>query len=130
MATLVLPDSNIYISAIRAGVDPFEQFTARLEEWEFATCGTVVLEICRGLRAPSVLERFQERLSVMIFLPTTNAVWKRATQLAWSLDRKGVVLPVPDLIIAACALQADATVLTGDAHFQQIPELRVLERLQ
>jgi predicted nucleic acid-binding protein len=33
------------------------------------------------------------------------------------------------LVIAACALQAGAIVFTGDAHFQQIPGLRVLERL-
>ena len=34
-----------------------------------------------------------------------------------SLDRRGVILPAPDLLIAASALQTDATVLTHDAHF-------------
>ena len=92
--------------------------------------GAIVMEVCRGLRAPTVLERFQDRFNVMIFLPTTNVVWKRATQLAWTLDRKGAVLPIPDLIIAACALQAGATVLTADNHFQIIPGLRVLDRLK
>jgi len=45
------------------------------------------------------------------------------------LDRQGIVLPAPDLIIAACALQADAAVLTADAHFRMIPGLDVLESL-
>jgi len=66
---------------------------------------------------------------VMIFLPSSNAVWERATQLAWSLDRRGMVLPAQDLLIAACALQAHAAVLTLDAHFEQIPGLRVLNQL-
>jgi predicted nucleic acid-binding protein len=130
MANLLLPDSNIYINAVRSGVDPFAQFTANLEDWEFATCGTIVMEVCRGLSEPTLVERFQDRFNVMVFLPTTNAVWKRATQLAWTLDRKGAVLPIPDLIIAACALQAGATVLTADTHFQVIPGLRVLDRLK
>lgn len=129
MANLILPDSNVYIDAVRAGVDPFEQFAAFLEEWEFATCGMVVLEVCRGLRQPALLHRFRERFGVMIYVPTTNAIWERTTQFAWSLDRQGIVLTAQDLLIAACALQANATVLTRDAHFASIPGLRVLAKL-
>lgn len=129
MANLILPDTNVYIDAFRTDVDPFEIFARHVEEWEFATCGPVVLEVCRGFRAPAVLQRFRERFSVMIYVPTTNAVWDRATQLAWSLDRQGRTLPAQDLLIAACALHADATVLTRDAHFQQIPGLRTIDRL-
>ncbi len=129
MANLVLPDSNIYIGAMRAGLDPFRQFVPALEDREFATCGMVVLEVCRGLRNPAILQHFKERFAVMLYVPAANQVWERAAQLAWSLDRRGVVLPAPDLIIAACALQADAAVLTADAHFHQVPGLHVLDRL-
>ena len=129
MANLVLPDSNVYIGAVRAGLDPFLQFVPALEEWELATCGMVVMEVCRGLRDPAILQRFRERFAVMLYVPTANQVWERAAQLAWSLDRRGAVLPAPDLLIAACALHADAAVLTADAHFQQVPGLRVLDRL-
>jgi len=89
----------------------------------------VVAEVTRGRADPFVLRKFRERFAVMIYLPTTNAVWERVTQLAWSLDRQGLVLPLPDLVIAAIALEADATVLTFDAHFQKIPGLRAIDRL-
>jgi len=127
---LVLPDSNIYIDAVRAGIDPFRQFAGFVEEWEFATCGMVVLEVCRGLREPVRLQRFRERFAVMIYLQASSQTWERATQLAWALDRKGIVLPSPDVFIAACALQTGATVLTHDAHFRQIPGLDVRDRLE
>ncbi len=132
MANLILPDSNVYIGAVRAGVDPFQRFAVGIEDrdWEFATCGMVILEVCRGLRDPNLLKRFRERFAVMIFLPTTNQIWERSAQLAWSLDRQGRVLPAQDLLIAACALQAGATVLTSDAHFHTIPGLRVIETLE
>jgi predicted nucleic acid-binding protein len=129
MANLILPDSNVYIDATRAGVDPFERFAAHLEEWEFATCGMVVLEVCRGFREPALLQRFRERFGVMIFIPANNAIWERATHLAWSFDRRGQTLPSQDLLIAACALHAGATVLTADAHFRVIPGLQVLTAL-
>lgn len=132
MANLILPDRNIYIGAVRAGGDPFQEFAAGIDDrdWEFATCGMVVLEVCRGLRDPSLLKRFRERFAVMIFVPTTNQIWERAAQLAWSLDRQGRVLPAQDILIAAHALQINAAVLTADAHFQQIPGLRILARLE
>jgi len=132
MANLILPDSNVYIGAVRAGIDPFQQFAAGIEdrELEFATCGMVMLEVCRGLRDPGLLKRFRERFAVMIFLPTTNQIWERANQLAWSLDRQGMVIPATDVIIAACALHAGAAVLTADAHFQVVPGLEVLESLE
>lgn len=129
MGTLILPDSNIYIEASRLGADPFAMFAAYAEEWEFGTCGIVVMEVCRGLRHPDLLQRFRERFSVMIYLPTTNAIWESATLLAWSLDRRGTTLSAQDLLIAATALQSGATVLTHDKHFSHIPGLKVIDRL-
>lgn len=129
MVSLVLPDSNFYINSARAGRDPFKELVAHAEEWEFATCGMIVLEVCRGRSLPHIHDRFRERFSVMIYIQATRQVWERATQLAWMLDRRGLVLPSPDLLIAACALHTGAAVLTSDAHFQQVPGLQVIDRL-
>ena len=130
MATsLLLPDSSFYITCARQNIDPFLELAARAADIELTTCGVVVAEVTRGRSDPNVLRRFHAAFSVMIYLPTTNAVWERTTQLAWSLDRQGLVLPLPDLVIAAIALEADATVLTFDAHFQKIPGLRAVDRL-
>jgi predicted nucleic acid-binding protein len=66
MARLILPDSNIFIGALRAGTDPFQQFALEIDVREFGTCGTVVMEVCRGVRDPNLLRRIKERFSVMI----------------------------------------------------------------
>jgi predicted nucleic acid-binding protein len=129
MANLVLPDSNFYINSARAGIDPFVELHRHVERWEFATCGMVVLEVCRGRTSPAILQKFRERFAIMPFIAAGVSVWEKATELAWMLDRRGVVVPAPDLLIAACALQTKAAVLTADAHFQEIPGLTVLERL-
>ncbi len=129
MERLILPDSNIYIDAVRARLDPFEGFSNYLGVHEFVTCGMIMLEVCRGFREPKHLKHFRDRFSVMIYLPTTNAVWNRAVQLAWTMDRQGHTIPAQDHIIAATALQAGATVLTRDTHFQQVPGLEVIAEL-
>ncbi len=130
MAKLVLTDSNIYISALRRRQDPFIDLDGHADEWEFATCGLVTLEVIRGIRDLRLLARTRAGFSVMIFVPTSNAIWERAAHLAWSLDRQGMLIPATDLLIAATALQVDAAVLTFDAHFRQVPGLQVLERLE
>lgn len=129
MANLVLPDSSYYIRRARAGTDPFQELGARSDDYEFAVCGMVMLEVCRGRSDPHVLRRFRENFGVMIFIPTSNQIWERATHLAWSLDRQGIVLPAQDVLIAAHALQTDAAVLTFDAHFSSVPGLRVIDEL-
>lgn len=129
MEHVVLPDSNIYIDALRAGQDPFRQFAESSADREFVTCGMVMLEVCRGIRDPHVLQRFRQRFAMMLYQPTTNQIWERATQLTWSLDRQGIVLPAQDVLIATCALHINAAVLTADAHFRHVPGLRVISSL-
>jgi predicted nucleic acid-binding protein len=90
----------------------------------------IILEVTRGRSDPNVLRRFRDAFAVMVYLTTTNQIWECAMQLAWSLDRQGVILPAQDILIAAHALQADATVLTYDAHFNSIPGLRVVDHLE
>ncbi|MBP8256737.1 MAG: PIN domain-containing protein [Opitutaceae bacterium] len=129
MEKLILPDSNVYIDALRAGSDPFQSFSRHLDTCEFATCGMIMLEVCRGLRELRFLHRFRERFSVMIYLPTTQAIWERAQQIAWAMDRRGQTIPSQDHIIAATALQVGATVLTRDRHFSLVPDLKVMSDL-
>lgn len=129
MARLVLVDSNYYISRAKAGIDPFPELAAHEWRWEIATCGTVIFEVCRGRRVASVRRRFSQGFSVMVYLQATARVWERATDLARELDRRGVILPSPDLLLAALALEANAAVLTADRHFFEVPGLSVLEKL-
>jgi hypothetical protein len=52
---------------------------------------------------------------------------RSATELAWKLDRQGITIPGPDLVIAASAMKLGAAVMTSDAHFSRIDGLRVIE---
>ena len=129
MASLVLPDSSFYIAAMRAGRNPLQELGARSDAYELAVCGVVQIEILRGRRDPRVWQRFRDAFAAMLFIHATHAVWQRAADLAWRLDRQGVVIPATDLIIAACALETKAAVLTHDAHFRCIPGLEVWDGL-
>jgi len=125
----VLVDSSYYISRLRAGVDPFEEFSLVEDEVDFFVCGVVKVEVLRGLKLPKAHARFSAIFDTMLYVPTSNAIWERAARLAWEIDRRGGFVQVPDLLIATCALDVDAAVLTHDSDFRRVPGLRVVVRL-
>jgi predicted nucleic acid-binding protein len=127
---LVVADSSFYIHALRSKRQPFLEMERLVGDVEWATMGMVMLEVCRGLRNSDMRERFAERYSTMIHLPTTNDVWERAVRLAWTLDRQGRILPAQDIVIAAACLGSGAGLLTHDAHFAEIPGLTVFNSLE
>jgi predicted nucleic acid-binding protein len=114
---------------MRAGRDPFAELAARAGEYQFYTCGVVVVEVVRRIRTRRQREEALAMLDGLEWIDTTQAVWQNALQLAWELDARGQWTEVPDLTIAACALSVDAAVLTFDSDFDRVPGLRVIDRL-
>ncbi|HTH48101.1 MAG TPA: PIN domain-containing protein [Candidatus Limnocylindria bacterium] len=129
MGASVLVDSSFYIRRVREGVDPLTELRVIGAARELAVCGVIRCEVARGLKEPKVLRRFQATWEVMQYVPTDNRLWADVEALAWQLDRAGKNLPLPDLIIAACARRIQAVVLTFDAHFQDIPGLTAVTRI-
>ena len=129
MGAEILVDSSFFIDRLRLGEDPFEELAAHAEFWDFATCGVVTVEVLRGVKLKTPHQLLEELFACMVYIPTLNRIWENAAQLAWMLDRRGRSVRVPDLVIACCALDHDAAVLTLDSDFNLIPNLRVLHRL-
>jgi len=128
MENNVLVDSNVYIDLLRSKRDVI----ATLFQWNQAhhgvlsICGIVRLEVLRGVKSIKLLARISAFMDVMCNVPSDNRLWVEATDLAWQLDRKGLVIPGADVVIAASALRIGAALLTSDTHFAQIDGLRVI----
>ena len=129
-ASAILADSSFYIKLMRQGQDPFAALAAAAATRDLAICGVVRCEVGRALRVPKVRQRFHACWDVMINVPTDNRLWEETEQTLWELDRKGVILPLTDVVIACCAKRIGGIVLTYDQHFSQIPGLRWTERLE
>ncbi len=86
-------------------------------------------EVCRGVRVQRHYHEIRSAFSVMCWVPTTDKIWGEATELAWDLASRGITMQLTDLVIAVSALSADAAVLTFDSDFLQVPNLRVIDKL-
>lgn len=129
-ASPILPDSSFYIGEMRQGRDPLRVLALAAASRDLVVCGVVRCEVGRGLRSQLVRDKLETAWSVMINVPTDNRLWEATGQLAWELDRAGIVLPLTDLVIACCAKRAGAVVLTSDAHFEKVPGLRIIKHLE
>jgi len=126
----VLADSSYYIRLLRQNQDPLRALGLAAATRDLAICGVVRCEVGRALRPPALRQRFQAFWDVMINVPTDNRLWAEVESTLWSLDRKGTVLPLTDVVIACCAIRIGALVLTYDAHFFDIPGVRAVDHLE
>jgi len=129
MSRPVLIDSSWYIQKSRENEDVLRLLEPLARARELAVCGIIKAEVGRGLRDPGDLARFQRIWSVMNYIDDGFQRWEETLALVWSLDRKGIVIPVQDVHIAACALHAGAVILTYDQHFDLIPGVDATDRI-
>jgi predicted nucleic acid-binding protein len=128
-AATVLVDSSFYIGLARNGQDPLQALAYVAVDRDLAVCGVVRCEVGRGLRHLKTLKQFQSFWDVMVNVPTDDRLWSSVEELASRMDRQGTPLPLTDIVIACCAIRLDAALLTFDHHFDEIPGLRVIDRI-
>lgn len=126
---MLLVDSSIYIDLLRAKKDPVAVLRPWIVREEILCCGVIRCEVLRGVVKKKVLERMRELFDTLSSVEINESEWDETCRLAWTLDRRGVVLPLSDLVIGVCALRAKASVISSDAHFRMIPNLSVYDSL-
>ncbi len=120
---MVLVDSSVYISLLRANTDPVRELAGRFEITEIVGCDIVRCEVLRGVIRPKPKAYLAEFFDLLVHVNMDRGAWRASEELAWRLDRSGRMLPLTDIIIAVCAMRAEAAVLTHDRHFSMVPDL-------
>jgi len=92
---------------------------------EIATCGIVDLELLYSAASRATYRALAEALRGMPRAPLDEACMGRALEVQAKLAERSQhrAVPLPDLLIAACAEKAGLVVLHYDADFDRIAEL-------
>src|SRR3954470_19574921 len=110
-ASPVLVDSSYYIALMRQKQDPLRSLAVAAASRDLAVCGVIRCEVGRGLNDHSILAKFQQFWNVMVNVQTDNRLWTEVERTVWNLDRRGIVLPLTDVVIGCCAQRIGAVVL-------------------
>jgi len=75
----------------------------------------------QGIKHENEGNRLQLLLKSIYYLSTEDSDWQSAGQLGQQLRKKGLTLPLTDVLIATIAQRHAVPVLTLDKHFQYLP---------
>ena len=122
---MTLVDTSSWIHALRRDGDPAikARVGALLRDGSAAWCDMVRLELWNGLRGAAEKKQMAELEVDVIHLATTDAVWSKARLLAQRARAKGINVPGPDLVIAACAWEHGVEMEHDDAHLDSLAAL-------
>ncbi|HXA53311.1 MAG TPA: PIN domain-containing protein [Solirubrobacteraceae bacterium] len=101
---------------------------AMLALGEICVCAITRLELLHSARSASDYTAIEERLALFRELRVDAETISTAVTAHRELGRKGRHrLPIPDLLIAACAQQHQAAVLHIDRHYDVLAEVLSFE---
>lgn len=121
MPTALL-DTSIWVLYLRSGLSELKGAVREgLRRRELATCWAANAELLIGARDTQGFDELLDTLATVEDVPITPKVWEEAARLGHRLRKeKGLHFPMPDLLIAQCAIE-DARVLWHAAeHFEII----------
>jgi predicted nucleic acid-binding protein len=122
-ATPVLVDTSVW-TRIASRPEVATAITARLAAGQaLCTCPLVDLELLHSARGPAEYDEWATtRAQAYLSLPLTPAAGERALQVQQQLAHRGLhrAAKLPDLLIAAIAETAGATVLHYDSDYDHI----------
>jgi predicted nucleic acid-binding protein len=121
---MTLIDTSAWVEALRRDGDEDVRSRVRglLKTGHAILCDIVILELWNGARSEYERSKLRQITETLDRVPTTDAVWTMAKNLATACRTQGITVPSTDLLIAATARVHRLELLEADSHFRMIPE--------
>jgi hypothetical protein len=126
MSTKIIADTSVWIEFFRDEKSLISiHLQGLLRSGQVALTGMVLAEILQGVKGAREAAMVSKSLEPLSFMEMNREKWQMAGEISASLRRKGVTIPLSDILIASVALNQDCEIFTTDPHFDSIPGLRL-----
>lgn len=123
---MVIADTSVWIPFFNRPDSPEKTaLDLLIDADEVALVGVVLAELLQGCRSQSERDSLSNALLALPYYEVTQSTWLQTGDLSAALLRRGITLPLSDLIIAALAIEHECRVYSLDAHFKKIPGLHL-----
>jgi len=115
-----LIDSSVWIFALRKKFDPKIRAYVenQIEEDRIVINPIIKLELLAGTRTEEEFNRLKLRLDSLLEIAIDETVWEESQKIAFSLRRRGIGLPLVDILIISCAKVSGSLLVHKDKHFE------------
>ena len=102
----VLVDTSVWIDYFNVPDSKSGKIVEQLLRSGRAVCSGIILtELLQGAKIEKEFDALLESMVALPFLETTLNTWIEAGRISFKLRRKGITIPVTDLIIASLSLE-------------------------
>ena len=120
----VLVDTSAWVEFFRGTSKAADAVAKLIENEQASICGVIAYELIQGARSDDEALHLSGVLLALHYIEMTSDLWIKAGHLSAGLRRKGITLPMSDLLIGAIAIEHGIEILTLDEHFANIPGLK------
>jgi predicted nucleic acid-binding protein len=117
-----LLDTSVWIAYLRPRGDAAVKASVQkaLADAAVYSCEVVRMELLVGSRDEAAFGHLEALLRGLGEVSIDEGCWERGARLGFRLRREGITVPLPDLLIAQTALDAELTLWHADEHFELI----------
>ncbi len=124
MSTKIIADTSVWIEFFRDEKSSVSiHLKNLLRSGQVAMVGMILAEILQGVKTPRQANLVNSSLDSLPFIEIDRKVWQQAGEISAALRRKGITIPLSDIIIAAAAITEGHEIFTTDPHFEKLPGL-------
>jgi hypothetical protein len=122
-------DTSVWIPYFRDGGAEYGDFIdALIDENRVHINGIVLAELLAGARSPVEIDRLSLALAGLKFVPSDRDSFQSAGRNGYALKRKGVFVPLSDVIISSDCIDHGLVLVESDRHYASIADLLPLKR--
>jgi tRNA(fMet)-specific endonuclease VapC len=122
-----IADTSAIIALLRGDVEVERAIGEKIFALTFVSIAELSLGILKSSKREAAWTRVRQLLlDRPVFHPTafTATIYAR---IYFDLQRKGTLIPINDIWIAALAIEVDLPILARDAHFSRVAGLKVID---
>jgi predicted nucleic acid-binding protein len=122
-------DTSVWIPYFReTGSEYGDLIDSLIDENRVHINGIILAELLTGARSPAELDRLSSALAGLKFVPSDRASFQSAGRSGFALKRKGISVPLSDVIIASDCIDHSLVLIESDRHFVTIAAHLPLKR--
>jgi predicted nucleic acid-binding protein len=122
-------DSSVWIPYFRDGKSTYgELLEGLIEDNRVHINGIIIAELLIGARSPAEIDRLSSALAGLKFVPSSRAAFESVGRNGHALKKKGVNVPLTDIIIATDCIDHGLVLIESDKHYAVIADHLPLKR--
>lgn len=122
----IIIDTSVWIEYFKNNKDyvPFIEDNLNLEN--ILISGLIISELLHGVKSEKEYKLLSESISAVPYAECIYEDWIATGEMLYNLKKKGISVPLTDVLISAIAIRYNASVLTLDKHFKSIARIKLI----